>query len=308
VSAVASRPFPLVPRWRVTGVPFGEQRSVRRGPGSDVAGSRRYLPGDPVGSIDWRASARLSAARGADEFVVRQHYAQEAPRVVVLCDRRPSMALYPRSFPWLSKPRAAAAVADAIAVSALAARGELGYLDLADGTAPFWLSPRSRGRRSQLAERLAEAPFAAPPDSLVRGLEQLARQRADLPSGSFVFVVSDFLPAPPVECWLRLVSLRWDVVPVVVQDPVWEQSFPELRSVVVPFAEPGSSETSLVRLSAADSRERRAVHEERLRELVRGFRALGIDPVVVGTDEPGEIERTFLTWAELRRQARRRSR
>jgi uncharacterized protein (DUF58 family) len=292
----------------VTGVPFGEQRSVRRGPGSDVAGSRRYLPGDPVSSIDWRASARLSAARGADEFVVRQHYAQEAPRVVVLCDRRPSMALYPRSFPWLSKPRVAAAVTDAIALSALAARGELGYLDLADGAAPFWLSPRSRGRRSQLAERLEEASFTAPPDSLVRGLEQLARQRADLPSGSFVFVVSDFLPAPPVECWLRLVSLRWDVVPVVVQDPVWEQSFPELRSVVVPFAEPGSSEISLVRLSAADSRERRAVHEERLRELVRGFRALGIDPVVVGTDDPGEIERTFLTWAELRRQARRRTR
>jgi uncharacterized protein (DUF58 family) len=308
VSAVASRPFPLIPRWRVAGVPFGEQRSVRRGPGSDVAGSRRYRPGDPVGSIDWRASARLSGARGTDEFVVRQHYAQEAPRVVVLCDRRPSMALYPPSFPWLSKPRAAAVVADAVAVSALAARGELGYLDLADGAAPFWLPPRSRGRRTQLAERLGEAPFSAAPDSLVRGLDHLAHQRADLPSGSFVFVVSDFLPAPPAECWLRVVSLRWDVVPVIVQDPVWEQSFPELQSVVVPFAEPGSSEPSLVRLSAADSRGQRGAHEERLRGLVASFRALGVDPVVVGTDDAGEIERTFLTWAELRRQARRRSR
>ena len=57
------RPFPLVPRWRLTGLPFGEQPSVRRGPGSDVAGSREYVPGDPISSIDWYASARLSSAR-----------------------------------------------------------------------------------------------------------------------------------------------------------------------------------------------------------------------------------------------------
>jgi uncharacterized protein (DUF58 family) len=308
VSAVARRPFPLVPRWRVAGIPFGEQRSVRRGPGSDVAGSRSYRPGDPIGSIDWRASARRSAARGADEFVVRQYYAQEAPRVVAFCDRRPSMRLYPPPFPWLSKPLAAAAVVDAVAVSALAARGELGYLDLADEGMPYWLPPRSRGRRDQLAGRVAEDAFAGPADSLARGLGYLAHQRADLPSGSFVFVVSDFLDPPPAECWLRVLSLRWDVVPVVVQDPLWEQSFPELRSVVVPFAEPGSADVSLVRLSAADSRELRRVHEERRRDLLAAFHRLGIDPVVVGTEDAGEIERAFLTWAEQRRQARRRGR
>ena len=116
------RTFPLVPRWRVAGLPFGEQRSLRRGPGSDVAGSREYGPGDPVSKIDWYASARLSSARGGDVFVVREKYAEEAPRVVVLCDRRPAMALYPPEFPWLSKPAAVSAVADAIVVSALAAR------------------------------------------------------------------------------------------------------------------------------------------------------------------------------------------
>ena len=78
------QPFPLVPRWRLTGLPFGEQPSVRRGPGSDVAGSRAYVPGDPVSSIDWYATARLSAARGREEFVVREHFEDEAPRVVVV--------------------------------------------------------------------------------------------------------------------------------------------------------------------------------------------------------------------------------
>jgi uncharacterized protein (DUF58 family) len=306
--APGPRPFPLVPRWRVAGIPFGEQRSVRRGPGSDVAGSRAYRPDDPVGAIDWRASARLSSARGADEFVVREFQAEEAPRVVVVCDRRPSMALYPPPLPWLSKPQATTAVADAIAVSALAARGEVGYLDLAEGGAPFWLPPRSRGPRADIAARLEEAPFDAAPESLEDGLAHLARLRSELPSGSFVFVVSDFIAPVALETWLRTLALRWDLVPVVVQDPTWEQSFPELPGVVVPFAEPGANATTLVRVTPRDASELRRAHQARLATRVSDFRGLGLDPVVVGTSDALEIDHAFLVWAELRRQGRRRSR
>jgi len=60
--------------------------------GSDVAGSRPYRPGDDVDAIDWASSAKLSAARGQDEFIVRERYADEAPYVVCVLDRRPSMA------------------------------------------------------------------------------------------------------------------------------------------------------------------------------------------------------------------------
>ncbi|HEV7641175.1 MAG TPA: DUF58 domain-containing protein, partial [Gaiellaceae bacterium] len=72
------RAFPLISRKRLSGTPFGERRSARRGRGSDVAGTRPYAPGDPVSTIDWFASARLSSARGSDEFVVRELYAEEA--------------------------------------------------------------------------------------------------------------------------------------------------------------------------------------------------------------------------------------
>src|SRR5262249_13208962 len=68
--------------------------------------SRAYVRGDPISTIDWRASARLSTALGRDEFVVRERYAEEAPRVVVLADRRPAMGVYGAPFPWLSKPEA----------------------------------------------------------------------------------------------------------------------------------------------------------------------------------------------------------
>ena len=44
----ATTTFPLIPRRRVLGLPFGGLHSLRRGLGSDVAGSRPYEPGDDV--------------------------------------------------------------------------------------------------------------------------------------------------------------------------------------------------------------------------------------------------------------------
>ena len=55
------------------------------------------------------------------------------------------------------------------------------------------------------------------------------------PPGSFVFVLSDFLDAPSRETWLTAVEHLWDVVPVVIQDPTWEQSFPDVSGIVVPL-------------------------------------------------------------------------
>ena len=83
--------FPLVPRRRLVGLPFGDLPSRRRGHGSDVIGTRPYEIGDPVSTIDWFASARLSAATGRDEFIVRDHASDEAPRVALVCDRRPAI-------------------------------------------------------------------------------------------------------------------------------------------------------------------------------------------------------------------------
>src|SRR5438105_14953014 len=74
------RTFPLVPLRRPTGPLFGQVAGRQRGTGNEVIGVRAYEPGDAVSSIDWFASARLSTAHGGDEFVVRAHAADQAPR------------------------------------------------------------------------------------------------------------------------------------------------------------------------------------------------------------------------------------
>ena len=68
--------FQLISRRRLIGLTHGTMRSVRRGRGTEVAGGRPYRPGDDIRSIDWAASARLSSARGQDDFVVRERYAE----------------------------------------------------------------------------------------------------------------------------------------------------------------------------------------------------------------------------------------
>ena len=294
--------FPLIPRRRVLGLPFGGLHSIRRGPGSDVAGSRPYQPGDDVARIDWNASARLSLARGSDEFVVREHYAEEAPRAVVLCDRRPSMGLFPEGWPWLRKPEALRQAVRLIADSVLAARGLLGYLDEADGDL-LWRPPRSKGELSDLD---LDRSFGAPENTLARCLRHLSDQRGDLPAGSFVFVLSDFLVQPSRDGWLRAFERRPELVPVVIQDPVWEQSFPDVSTLVVPFHDVESNSLRLVRLSAGEAKELRRANEERLRDLLRGFQALGCDPVVVSSHEWRDIVFAFLTWADQRLLSRGR--
>jgi uncharacterized protein (DUF58 family) len=299
------RVFPLVPRRAFLGTPFGERRSRRRGQGSDVAGARPYVPGDPVSTIDWPASARLSAARGRDEFVVHTHYADEAPRVTLVCDRRPAMGIYEPPLPWLSKRRALAACAHAIADSAVAARADFGYLDAAEGR-PHWVKPGSRdAARLRQSGRLDGDLFDAPEDNVERAFEFLARRGRDVPPGTFVFVVSDFLAPLGGRCFAAALAAQWDLVPVVVQDPFWEQSFGDAAGTVVPVLDPATGRVTEVRMRARDVRERREANEERLRTLLGRFARLGVDPVVVGTSDPATVLRAFRRWAERRHNARR---
>ena len=300
--------FSLVPRKRLLGLAFGAMHSARRGMGSDVAGSRPYRPGDDVDAIDWAASAKLSAARGQDEFIVRELYADEAPYVVCVCDRRPEMAHVAPPLPWLSKPAAMRIGVDLVARAAAQARSFLGYLDFASGDA-FWAPPTSERDTREIAESRADAEeYQAPSNSLARSLEHLAEHRRSLPPGTFVFFFSDFLEAPNEQEWIRALEQRWDVVPVVIQDPVWEQSFPEVDGVAFPFADPRTGHVTYVRLTMQEASERRDRNERRISALFDELLDLGLDPILVSSADPDQVLVSFAGWTERRLAFRGRRR
>jgi Protein of unknown function DUF58 len=294
--------FPLVPRFRLLGLAFGGMHSARRGLGSDVAGSRPYRPGDDVATIDWAATARLSSARDTDEFIVRERFAEEAPRVVVVADRRPSMSAFPPELPWLRKPRALAVCADLIAASTFAARGLFGYLDEARGDELFWRAPQSQTEMERLEETyLLEETFQAPEDTLSRAFEFLMRSRRSLPPGSFVFVLSDFFVQPPPELWLTLVEHRWDLVPVILRDPIWERSFPQVGGIAVPVVDLETGRSELLRIRKRRARELSRLHEASYDALLDGFVSLGLEPVTVSSVDRELVLQAFLRWSDERR-------
>jgi uncharacterized protein (DUF58 family) len=295
--------FPLIGRRRGIGLLGGTRRSVHRGAGSETASSRLYRRGDSMRAIDWKASARLSSARDSDEFVVREHFAEDSPRVVVFVDRSPSMALYPPDLPWLHKPAAVAAAGSMIVDSAIAAHGAPGYLDLADPQLPRWLPPRGMRDAARIRDvELVRDAYTAPPTAVTLGLGHLVRARASLPAGSFVFVLSDFLAPLTAGLWQNASALGWELVPVIVQDPRWEQSFPDVSGLALPLAGPDGRGVGLARLSRKEVVERRTANEQRLATLHRTFAGLQLDPVLLCSNDPVAVLTTFLDWATRRRE------
>jgi hypothetical protein len=303
--------IPLYPRRRLVGSAFGGYRSIRRGEGSDVAGSRPYQPGDHFHTIDWKASARVSSARGTDEFIVRERFSEEMPRVVLICDRRPAMALFPAEFPWLHKAEAVRLAAELLVASALNQRGLVGYLDYAthagenDAGEPCWRPPRAQanvwtGNLVESTRNLLAGAFDAPPDNVDRALRFLSFVGGTVPTGSFVFVFSDFIVRPSAEAWAAAVDRGWDVVPVVTQDPLWEQSFPPLQSSVVPVVNAQGGELRFVHLTAREVDARRTANERRLNDLLAELSRFGLDPVILSSSNGADVHLMLLTWAEQR--------
>jgi hypothetical protein len=134
----------------------------------------------------------------------------------------------------------------------------------------------------EIAERQAIAQFDAPADGSSRRSEKLVRHRRSLPAGTFLFVCSDFLEPPPPETWLRALGMRWDLVPVVVQDPLGAELPGRRRSGRPvrrpPCDRPGQAGTHLAdRGPSAQGTTRGPA-----RRLLAEFTSLGLDYVVIG--------------------------
>ena len=132
--------------------------------------------------------------------------------------------------------------------------------------------------------------------------DRAPNHRRQVPSASFVFVLSDFIEPTPLETWEWALDRGWDVVPVIVQDPVWEQRFPDVDRIVVPLVG-ANGRMRLVRLSAGESERLRERHEQRLAELVGGLRSLGVEPVVIGREDGEHVFEAFLSWSSERQAA-----
>lgn len=210
---------------RLDGLLHGQHHGLLPGPGSEIAGSREYRPGeDEVRRMDWAVTARTTVPH------VREVDADRELTTWLLVDASPSMEYGTAE---LDKRELAVAAVAAIGFLTAGVGNRLGAQVLGpDGLRRF---PARSGRTHLLG--LLRALLAAPraggydeetaplvPPTLMDGLDGVRRvaNRRGL-----VVVVSDFLDglpddpagAPPWEAALRPLAVRHQVLAVEVTDP-----------------------------------------------------------------------------------------
>ena len=227
---------------------------------------------------------------------------------MLVIDRRPEMALYPSDLPWLHKPAAVHAVARILVASALNQRrssrtSTTPPIPASNGHAVLGTAARAGER---LARRAARAARAAYLDDAVRRARGHRRAGARVPRHRPQRGADRELRLRRLRLrrgrrrtssWAHAVDRGWDVVPVIVQDPTWEQSFPQIDGVVVALADARGAAPAAVRLGAPRSRSGVPTTRHGSRPAAR-LRPLGLDPVLVDdADDRAAVHATLLDWA-----------
>ena len=301
----AVRPFPLVPQRRFVGVRFGRGRSARRGQGDEVAGTRPYRPGDR--HVVDRLAGVGAAVGGQRRRRVRRRASSSptgaAGRARLSTGGR-GWGCYGPDLPWLTRPRAVDAVTALIAASAIGERGELAYVGLHVGRTHVAeaLTERTSGRAR--ADGSPDA-YDGPVDSLASSLRARCvrhRTAASRPARSSSSSRTSSAPFP-LPSGRGCARCAWDVTPVVVQDPTWEQTFPDVARC--PPAGCRSRDRRRCATSGcsggdASGRTQRGAAGGDARRASGGSASI---PCVLGSERPGGDRGAFGRWAERRRRA-----
>ncbi|HEY5264190.1 MAG TPA: DUF58 domain-containing protein [Steroidobacteraceae bacterium] len=255
----------------------GEYHSVFKGRGMDFDEVREYVPGDEVRAIDWNVTAR------AGRPFVKKFTEERELSILLVVDISASGNFGSGA---QSKRDLAAEVASVLAFSAIRNNDKVGLLLYTDRVEEFL--PPKKGRSHVLRvvrEILYHTPLGKGTDS-VNALDVVSHV---LHRRSIVFLISDFqAPGDPTRALadlrraMRQTNRRHDLVAVHIQD-AREKSLPNLGLLALEDSETGE----LIEIDTGDPKVRSRFEgetKERLRQLVNGFRAEGVDTLTLDTD------------------------
>lgn len=267
----------------------GNYTSVFKGQGLAFREVRQYQMGDDVRTIDWNVSARMS------DTYVKVFVEEREMTVMLVVDLSASQQFGTQKS---SKARLAAEVAALCAFSAIKHNDRVGLILSTDQIEK--LVPPKKGQKHVMRvvrEILGAQPERTGTDLRValETLHHVARRR------SVAFVLSDFF-ASGYERALSLAAARHDVIPVMLVDPR-DDELPDVG--LANFEDFESGESLVVDTASPEVRAHYARSMRSFRtEQIRAFRKLGLDHVLVRTDEP-YIKPLRDLFARRARRARR---
>lgn len=202
---------------RAAGLLDGRHRSIFSGHGQDFDDQVDYRPGDDIGDIDWKSSAR------AGHPIIRRFVRESNLSVVLAVDTGRNMAATSLS----GEPKAQVTLFAADVVAYLArARGDLVALVAGDAERMTQIPGRGGTAHLEMLLRVVERSLGldAPPSDLGRVLDRVTTW---FTRRSLVVVLTDEArPAPEHEDALRRLRIRHEVMVVAVAD-----ALPTLRGI-----------------------------------------------------------------------------
>lgn len=252
----------------------GEYLSTFKGQGIEFAEVREYIPGDDVRSIDWNVTARTGIP-----YIKKFNETRELT-VFIACDVSASGQFGSQT---KLKQQAAAELAALFAFSALQNNDKVGLLLFSDQVELF--VPPKKGKKHIL--RLIRELVAFEPQhkktNIGLCLETLLKV---LKHQGIVILISDFIaPVPSFERPFKLAAKKFDLIPVLVQDPL-EHKLPRVP-VCVSVTDPETGETDEICATGSELNKWLSDYWDRQnRTLKQLFTPFEMEPIVADTTKP----------------------
>lgn len=249
----------------------GEYLSTFKGQGIEFAEVREYIPGDDVRSIDWNVTARTGIP-----YIKKFNETRELT-VFIACDVSGSEQF---GCGDKFKQQAAAELAALFAFSALRNGDKVGLLLFSDQVELF--VPPKKGKKHIL--RLIRELVAFEPKHTKTNiglcLETLLKV---LKHQGIVVLISDFLaPISNFERPFKLAAKKFDLIPVVVQDPL-EHKLPNIP-VCVAVTDPETGEQDELCLSGTELNQHLQHFWQKQQQALHAlFAPFKIEPIITDT-------------------------
>ena len=273
------RQLEIRPRRLVNDTLAGQYHSVFKGRGMDFDEVREYVPGDEVRTIDWNVTARSGHA------FVKKFTEERELTILLMVDVSASGNFGSAKF---TKRELAAELAGVLAFSAIRNSDKVGLILYTDKVELY--IPPKKGRRHVLRV-VREILYFRPGGRGTDTVKELDFANHILHRRAIAFLISVFQSAedpqqalPALRRAMRQTSRRHDLVALHIEDQR-EKTLPDVGVLAIEDAETGE----VVELDTADAdvraRFEAEVHDRTL-QLVRGFRAEGIDTLELDTGVP----------------------
>lgn len=208
----------------VNRISAGTFQSTRKGAGGvEFAGYREFQPGDSVRSISYKESLKHFC------YYARDNIIEKSMICLFVVDRSASINFGPSG---ASKKEIQNKILEILAPAIAQENNQIGFMLVTDCIERYF---KPRFGENAIYERLISI-IKHHPESKLTNLDAVFRTifRMNIPA-DLIFIISDFYSPVSFENSLKILSKKYDVIPILLKDPFETTTFPKIKGGMIAF-------------------------------------------------------------------------